>query len=702
MPKALRPTARYFKGLPSDDEIPETKAPKERGAVKSLPDWMRGRGETPDTIEWDHLRDSGTVHDRPGEEPGILPNEQGSDRVASPLAMIADRQVRPRPSSQTRLEHDPDSASSNARHYSTALAKRDGAHEPFFKRETFEDVRTNDSNLPNVSGAVGPIRAWHARDVVTSAWIQQDKLVFDSRDDGVGGMDFVSGSGEVPSRSSDSKVPVKRLSAAEARALPPGSRVQIAVEDKELTTQGVKGTLTPLPGIGGMIANFFADVGPYAQLDLSSALRGHASIDVEAGFGSLVSVRIGVRRQQSEKDWKVKTGIGLHIDDSIIEYAAKSVQDGARSARRTSASEKRRDTSIARFVDALSKGTEDELVSMQDRADYVHRAVSPQIAEFNKRAKPFVLGAGRQEIGDQVTLYDVTFDLANPTAAAAFDRLFDVDGEYRTLDMGLLDQLTVNRTGGVTVHDNRIRGATRNSATKLFSLFGWGVDFGKTVEEATVETGTETDGSVINARKHAVRRTVTTPSTTIESVSEGRVRTVTDRADESQNTGLTLDWSYSVEDRSLGAHELAGMLTFGSIAMGCEDAQARLERHFATLDSLEREKFLGISIGRHAGKTESQLRVKLRAPAVHQLLSSLQSDEGRLALWRDLAEAFRVHHNLEEAPNWPTDGHDDSTVLAMLRRGLSVGAQGRAFVNARRSLELLAKAANNKDPVERS
>ncbi len=702
MPIEPRPTARYFKGLPSDSEIPETKPTAERGALKSLPDWVRSAGAKPGEKEWEHLRDTAPALEGPQPDQGASSKDTPPKRVLSPFAVIADRRLRPRPRSQTRLEHDPEDPSSNARERSLALAERDGARNPFFKRETFEDVRATDSNLPNVSGAIGAIRAWHAKDVVTSAWVQQDKLVYDGNDDGVGGMDFVSASGRVPG-ADDESVPVKRLNSVEARALPPGSRVQIAVEDAEFSTRGIKGTLTPLPGIGGLVANFFADVGPYGQLELSSGVRGHVYGDVEAGFGPLVSVRIGVRRQKSEKDWAVKGGIGLHIDDSIIEYAAKSAKDEVRRAAK--AAEKGRDPEgiISRLTRALSAGTEDELETMQDRAELVERAVSPQIRTFNRHAKALMGGYHERDIGDHLTLYDMTFDLSKPGAAAAFDRMFDARGEYRTIDIGLLEQLAQDEREGIAVHDNRVRTATRRSASKLFNVFGWGIDWGNTVENATVETGGEQDGVTINDRKHARHREVSTPRSQSRSVAEGRVRTVTQHEDGTKDTGISLDWSYSLEDRSLRADTFAGLLTFGVVAKGCDDSRARLERHCETLGGLVRSRVLGLPIGpKQKGKTESKIRVKLRPAAIEQLLESVRDPAKLDTLWQTFAEAHRLQHDLDDAPLWPIEGLNDDSLLALVRRKLPLSAETKAFATARKSVELLRRASDQEDPAKAS
>lgn len=701
MPIDLRPTARYFKGLPSDSEIPETRPNDERGALKSLPKWMRTPGAEPGEKDWEHLRD-----DAPSIDPAASEAEKHSDepprRVLSPFAVIADRRVRPRPQSQTTLELDREDPSSVARHYSISLAERASARDPHFKRETFEDVRTRDSNLPNVSGAIGPVRAWHAKDVVTTAWVQQDKLVYDGRDNGVGGMDFVSASGRVPGDDHDS-VPVKRLSAAVARGLPPGSRVQVAVEDKEFSTRGIKGTLTPLPGIGGLVANFFADVGPYAQVELSSGVRGHAYVDVEAGFGSLVSVRIGVRRQKSEKDWAVKSGIGLHIDDSIIEYAAKSGRDEARRAAKAAEKGGDPDGVFARLARALSAGTEDEVLTMQERAEYVERAVSPQIRTFNRHAKAVMGGYHQRDIGDHLTLCDMTFDLANPSAAALFDRMLDSRGEYRTIDIGLLEQLAADEREGVEVHDNRVRTATRRSAAKLFNVFGWGVDWGETRENATVETGGKHDGATISEKKYARHREVTNPFVTHRSVAEGRVRTVTQHEDGEKETGIALDWSFHLDHRNLRADTFASLLTFEVVAKGCRDARARLERHCESLDGLARTKLLGLPIGpRRRGETESKVRVKLQPAAVGQLLEAVRNPAKLDAVWRDFAEAYRLEHNLDAAPEWPIAGMNDDTLLALVRRALPLSSEVKAFTSARRSIELLRSAADEDDPERAS
>lgn len=690
------PRKNPLKGLPSADPLADKPTSGKRTrlgdeATQSLlPSWYHPKpasdtdpAENAPTTEalfdekqWEEFVDRNPAKDAADESP--LTGQQLGQRK-SVLEVLAEGQAADAPqvyANQTRRnvvdrEDLPDvphgTNLERLRAIGLRLAEERGAPEPSFQRARAEGLGAKDWPPPGSSFGMLGFRGSGGRSMQHSTRIEADRL-YESKNDKRHG-------------TSVGNLHSAPLKAELARQMMPGERYRIFADRATLVDSGAKYTIAPF---GLLSSSPVHDVGPYAQAEAVTAVEGDAVIEVVGGTDQNVGVTVALGKERTEplaqksrllrrmsKDGNVRIGAGLFLDGSLADlFLSKLAED-----------------QVAQQFEDINKRKSEIDLALTPHLEGINRATDASLQFAGKRAE------------EQVTAYELKFDLKKEKAREIFDKIVGTGDKPGIIDFSALEDLPED--SGVTVVANHVRNASRKGTERTLRLFGYESHKANVSEHIDKVTESKRKGRIHTVEKNEglVRRRRRISNTT-ESTLVARIKSEHDEKQDKRRSGVGLGWRMTVDDTATSVDEVSGLLSFAAVADPDGKAPKQLEELRNMAGSLPRAKLLGLPIREKGiGRSKAELSVELNADATRRLLSHVKDPEKTQALWDRLAHAYAVRHQLDEAPPWPMERlNGDGWFDTFKRNFTAFGREADGFLLARQAVELLTKAAEAEDP----
>jgi hypothetical protein len=686
MPRLFDGNDAHFIQIPQADPTAARAGEQERlevgkRAVEALlPEWASKPCDTlddgsvrfpslPDGATWEHLSDSPDVEDtgkpvsngdgqsrRVSWLQALLGSEEKGS-VASPIQVVGDGDLPLRNEQGERLKTHWKDPLSRLRQVAMEMAqKHHGAEKPLFHRSRAGGRRTDP--LPDTSLALMGVRASVGRSNMLSAEVEADRLFMDPSD-----LRHGSGVSNVEGAPMDSRA---------IRQMKPGERYKITSEQALVGETGLKYTPTPLPGV---TSGMFHDVGPFGQVDFSAALEGEAQIEITRGFGSEVALTLKVEDQRvnpgKDRSWKI--GVGAYLDSSWLRHGVQF------------------------FSKVVAQGVEDELGALSDRQTRMEKRIDKGSSSINRGASAS-LTKHHQESEKRLAIYEMVFDLSSKQARESLNQILGAgpDGR-RTIDLKSLEN--VGEKGGVHVVRNHMRTASTRAIEKTLALFGYASQKVEFEENATLHSGTEDAGHILE-KNLGVRRRSKKIGHALEVSSIGRVKTMLSQNGAKDQTAVGFGWRFKLDAKRAPEEALRDLAGFAEQCEPDQNLASRLDKVLTQRQEAKGISWLGLGPKKMSeSEARVEFEVELNVEGVRHLLSKMEGDVADSTIWPRLAEAYGRVKGLEHAPVWPHRALLKEGIVGSLKRGLARSHEERTFLRMSRVLSTLKKAHETQDPT---
>lgn len=595
-------------------------------------------------------------------------------QIASQVSLVAD------PNPKVLRDDHPQTNEGYARYLGVANARNQkGSYDPVIVSYAAEGVFAADVPPPGTGGAFGGVRANFGRHDIVSVRVEKDVLFRNSHDQSNG--------------ASITELARGAWDWQAAKNLAPGERFFIDVGRTALSQGRSKYTAG--------LSSFVHDLGVSGEKEVVFVAEGSAWIEVRRGDLDTVTVSLKLRdrktnpakgkdqikgvlakglnsaKEKVPMDDTFRFKVGGYLDVSLPEAVVRSVKSS---------------------IDVAAK---DELRSMEERRRMMYSLLDHHADNANDKIA-FTYSKERRSLDESVTAYDVVLRMNNPNAQKVFNQLTGSQREgERFIDVSGLEHAKLE--DGVELVHNYASEASHRAITKVKNLFGFlKKSNGHRIEREQSQEGPEGLGVGIVETRDSRTSAFKFLGSERGAQSVGRVMEITDQKTGEKVEGVGVGWHFS----ATGHHcvdTLAQLMSFRSRATQSNRAIQRIENLFAHQKKLGRRKIFGMGVGGRGLEVDANLKLELNHKAVDRLLKAASDEKSRGEIYQAMAETYALTRGIQEPPKWPIKRYDREDLWgAMNRKGWLFNDGDTTFLQARKVLEILRKAAGTPNPSERA